>query len=166
MIIRHAVEEDLNQIIKIEQECFLEEEAASKDAFIERLSIISDSFFVAEEDGKILGYINGPVIDAEFITDDLFETIQKNPVSGGYQSVLGLAVSKEYQHQQIASQLLDTLYQSACVNQRKTVTLTCKEELIPFYKKNGYENLGLSASTHGGQRWYNLVKEISANDSV
>ena len=164
MIIRHANEEDLNQLVEIEKECFLVEEAASKEAFINRLSLISDSFFVAEQGEQILGYVNGPVIDAKFITDDLFETIKKNPISGGYQSILGLAVAKKYQHHQIASKLLDRLYHSARVKQRQAITLTCKEKLISFYEKNGYENKGLSTSTHGGQQWYNLVKEIPVDN--
>lgn len=75
MIIRHVTKEDLNQIVGIEQECFLEEEAASKEVLIERLLTINDSFFVAEHERKILGYVNGPVINTKFITDDLFEKI-------------------------------------------------------------------------------------------
>lgn len=34
--------------------------------------------------------------------------------------------------------------------------LTCKERLIPYYERFGFRNEGLSASTHGGETWYQM----------
>lgn len=61
---------DLEQLIAIENDGFTPEEAASRQAFIERIAVITDSFIVAVEDGVILGYVNGPVISQVYITDD------------------------------------------------------------------------------------------------
>ena len=77
----------------IENEGFSIEEAATKEAFIERIQLIPDTFIVAEKEDEILGYINSPIIDQPYITDDLFDKIKENPKRGGYQSILGLAVS-------------------------------------------------------------------------
>ena len=43
-------------------------------------------------------------------------------------------------------------------NERKGITLTCKQELVSFYEKFGFVNHGMSESKHGGVSWYNLVK--------
>ena len=73
----------------------------------QRINKIPDTFIIAEKEGRIIGYINGPVINQRYITDDLFEEIQSNPNSGGYLSVLGLVVNKDYQRQGIAGKLLE-----------------------------------------------------------
>ena len=122
--------------------------------------MISDSFFVAEEDGKPVGLVNGPVIETAYITDDLFSEIKENPISGGHQSILGLAVSPEFQKRGIASALLGHLEKEARAKQRETITLTCKEDLISFYEGFGYFNYGESNSEHGGVIWYNMIKKL------
>jgi len=152
--------EDLPELIVIENLCFTVEEAATKEAFEKRIQFIADSFFVAEEDGVIVGLVNGPVIETSFITDDLFSDIKANPASGGHQSILGLAVSPQFQKRGIASALLAQLEKEARANKRETITLTCKEDLIRFYENDSYLNKGVSNSEHGGVMWYNMSKEL------
>lgn len=159
-IIRNVKTKDLTDIAEIEKLCFLKEEAAPKEVFVKRIQMIPDSFFVAEEDGLIMGFINGPVIDAVLITDDLFEELKANPVSGGHQSVLGLAVSPRFQKQGIATALLDHLEKEAREHNREVMTLTCKQNLIGFYENHGYYNAGVSTSQHGGAVWYNMIKKL------
>lgn len=154
---------DLEQLLRIENEGFSKEEAATQDAFIKRIELIPDTFIVAEKEGKILGYINGPVIDQPYITDELFTSIKRNPKRGGYMSVLGVAVSKEARKQGIATLLLKRFEELAIEKEREGITLTCKEELVPFYEKLGFLNHGLSESTHGGVTWYNMIKLRTGN---
>ena len=104
--LRNVQTTDLEQLILIENEGFSIEEAATKEAFIERIQLIPDTFIVAEKEGKILGYINGPIINQPYITDNLFEKIKENPKRGGYQSILGLAVSEQARNQGIAKILI------------------------------------------------------------
>ncbi len=49
--IRNVKMEDLPQLVGIENLCFTKEEAATKEAFRQRIQLIPDSFFVAEEEG-------------------------------------------------------------------------------------------------------------------
>ncbi|MFJ7971684.1 GNAT family N-acetyltransferase [Psychrobacillus sp. NPDC096389] len=158
LILRNVQTTDLEQLLCIENEGFSKEEAATKEAFIERIQLIADSFIVAEKNEEILGYINGPIIHQPYITDDLFEEIKENPKTGGYQSILGLAVSKKARNQGIAKVLLEKMEELVKENEREGITLTCKQELISFYEKHGFDNHGLSESQHGGVSWYNLVK--------
>lgn len=158
--IRNVKVEDLPALVAIEHACFTQEEAATEAAFIKRIQLIPDSFWVAEIDGVIAGLVNGPVVDTAFITDDLFSEIKPNPESGGHQTILGLAVSPSHQKQGIASRLLDYLENDAHMNNRETVTLTCKEDLIRYYEQRGYVNHGESSSEHGGALWYNMIKKL------
>ncbi|PKG22640.1 GNAT family N-acetyltransferase [Niallia nealsonii] len=156
--LRNVQATDLEQLLLIENEGFPIEEAATKEAFVERIQLISDTFIVAEKEGKILGYINGPIINQPYITDDLFEKIKENPKRGGYQSILGLAVSKQARNQGIAKILIDQMEDIAKENQREGITLTCKQELVSFYEKSKFVNHGMSESQHGGVCWYNMIK--------
>ncbi|MEG0569140.1 MAG: GNAT family N-acetyltransferase, partial [Erysipelotrichales bacterium] len=109
--IRNGKVEDLEELFIIENNCFPPSEAASREAMKQRLEIINDSFFVALENNKLVGLVNGPVINVPFISDDLFDEIIENPKTGGYQSILGLAVDPSVQRRGIAGQLLRHLEQ-------------------------------------------------------
>ncbi|HML34579.1 GNAT family N-acetyltransferase [Sporomusa sphaeroides] len=160
LIIRNVKKEDLPELVVIEQLCFSPAEAATRAAFARRIQFIPDSFFIAEENGSIIGLVNGPVINTAFITDDLFGDIKENPAFGGHQSILGLAVAPAFQKRGIASKLLTHLEKEARMKQRETITLTCKENLIHFYESHGYLNNGVSSSEHGGAIWYNMGKKL------
>ena len=65
LIIRNVTMNDLPDIVIIEHICFPIEEAATEGALKKRIQYIPDSFFVAEENGVIIGLVNGPVIETE-----------------------------------------------------------------------------------------------------
>ena len=158
IILRNVQATDLKDLLFIENEGFSKEEAATREAFVKRIQLIADTFIVAEKEGEIVGYINGPVMNQPYITDDLFEEIKENPKRGGYQSVLGLAVSKQARNQGIAKILIEKMEELVKENEREGITLTCKQELVSFYEKYGFVNHGISESQHGGVSWYNMVK--------
>ncbi|WP_045516726.1 GNAT family N-acetyltransferase [Neobacillus niacini] len=160
IIIRNVTIKDLSDLVIIEHLCFPTEEAATEEAFKQRIRLIPDSFFVAEEGGVIVGLVNGPVIETEFITDDLFEEIKENPAFGGHQTVLGVAVTPHFQTRGVATALLVHLEKEARLKKRESITLTCKEDLIRFYENLGYKNRGVSKSEHGGVTWYNMSKKL------
>ena len=62
MIIRHARTNDWTDVVRIEQDNFSPEEAATPEAIAERLETICDTFLIAEIDGTVACYIEGPVI--------------------------------------------------------------------------------------------------------
>jgi len=160
IILRKVQPEDLEQILAIEKEGFISEEAATSDVFIERLNTIPDTFIVAEKEGRIIGYINGPVIQQQYITDDLFKQLTINPEKGGVQSILGVVTSKQFRKQGVARMLIQKLTEIAEENERKAVTLTCREELVPFYENLGFKNHGMSDSQHAGVLWFNMYRNL------
>ncbi|MFD2208541.1 GNAT family N-acetyltransferase [Virgibacillus halophilus] len=158
VILRNVQPADLEQLLAIENEGFPTNEAATKKALEERIQLIPDTFIVAVKEGGLLGYINGPIINQLYLTDDLFENITTNQKTGGYQSILGLVVSKQARNIGIATRLIKKMEELVKENERKGITLTCKQDLVSFYEKQGFINHGISASKHGGVSWYNMVK--------
>lgn len=161
IIFRQPVITDLDQIIKIENTGFSPEEAATKEAMAQRIKTIPDSFILAIDDNEnLMGYVVGPVIPERYLYDALFEKTISNPKSGGYQAILSLVVDPAYRKMGLANQILSELARRSKEKERAGITLTCLENLIPFYEKNGYKIEGLSESQHAGETWYNMVQAL------
>ncbi|MFD1484876.1 GNAT family N-acetyltransferase [Lacticaseibacillus baoqingensis] len=143
----------------IENAGFTPEEAATTASMRERITQYPDTFIVAEAQGAVLGYIVGPAYAKRYLSDDLFGAAQPNAdaKSAPYQTVLSLAVAPSAQHRGLGGLLLAALRDVAQAQQRQAITLTCLQRLVPFYAANEYQNEGLSASTHAGEQWYNMV---------
>lgn len=62
--IRKVKPEDLDAVTRVEAVCFPEAEAAPRESFRQRIFTFPDSFFVAEKDGEIIGFINGCATDS------------------------------------------------------------------------------------------------------
>lgn len=159
MLIRHARLEDWEEVVRIEQENFFPEEAATPLDLKNRLRDISDTFLVAEIDGKLAGYIVGSVINQRYLTDNLFHEVVPNPSSGGFIALTSLSVDKNYQKQGVGTTLLAALKDLAVSRKREGITLTCHDYLIGYYEFNGFIDEGESESEHGGGHWYNMLWE-------
>lgn len=155
--IRQATLSDLHAIVQIEAICFPPAEAASREHFEERLKAFKGSFFVAEKEGEVIGFINGSIVNEKVISDAMFEDVTFHNPNGIYQSIFGLDVLPNHQHQGIATKLMNHMITSAKAAGRKGLVLTCKEALIPFYSQFGYVNQGISLSVHGGATWYDMI---------
>ena len=60
----------------------------------------------------------------------------------------------------IAAALMETLIALAQTQGMERVILTCKAEKIHYYSKFGFQNKGVSNSTHGGAVWYDMILEL------
>lgn len=156
MNIRTAAEDDLDAITAIEKECFPEKEAASRASFQKRLRTYPDHFYLMEEDGSILGFVNGMVTDLPHLEDEMYDNAALHRENGAWQMIFGVDTIPACRRQGIAGQLLTYAIEEARKQHRKGLVLTCKEELLHYYAKFGFENEGISASTHGDVRWYEM----------
>ena len=161
--IRRAVPADLEGVTMVEAAAFPAAEAASGDSFRWRLEHLGDSFFVAElpdEQGiyRIIGLIDARPTYDERLTDELFEN--GGVVAGENQAIMGRAVLPEYQAMGVGSRLMGDFINEMKSSGYRHILLTCKEEKITYYERFGYENLGVSASVHGGARWYDMIRKI------
>ena len=96
MKIRQARFSDLDRIIEIEIENFSLEEAIPRSVFEAHLREIQTSFLVAEREGRILGYIEGPVVPHRHLQDQSFteEVEDHSHRPGGYISVTCLSICR------------------------------------------------------------------------
>mgnify|MGYP000019242224 FL=1 len=161
MKIRQVIPADLEAAYKIEASNFSPEEAASYEAVKSRIAKIPDTFLVAEIDGQVAGYIEGPAVNVRHLTDDLFQTVVENPATGGYIAVTSLSVAEDFKGQAVGTKLIAALKDLAREQKRDGITLTCHDYLISYYEKNGFTNDGQSQSTHGGAVWYDMVWETT-----
>lgn len=154
--IRRVSMDDLDVVSEVEARCFPEAEAATKTSFEQRIKTFPDSFFAAEIDGRIIGFINGCITNEKTIHDELFSNASLHNPNGDYQAIFGLDVLPEYRNQGIAAQLMNYMIEVSKSAGRKGVILTCKDKLIHYYAKFGFENEGVSNSKHGGAQWYDM----------
>ena len=160
ILILKALPEDLSRLSAVEAACFPPEEAAAPEVIRQRLTAFPDSFFAAEENGRIIGLVNGCVSDLPRIQDRLFEDVSLHQPDGRNQMVFSLAVDPEFQGRGVGGQLLNRLIAESRNSGRRAVILTCKPEKIGYYQRFGFRDFGVSASVHGGVVWHDMILEL------
>lgn len=157
MEIRLGCSEDLKEIIKIESSCFPSAEAASKKVLLERFEAFGENFLVAVKDDKVVGFINGCATDKASLPDKLYHDVKLHNPKGKFQTVFGLAVLPSYRNHGTAAILLKEFINLSKKRGKKGMVLTCKDYLVHYYEKFGFKNEGVSASSHGGARWNDMI---------
>ena len=152
-LIRNAKKEEAALLAQIEAECFPAAEAAGKQDIEARMDVFEDCFFVAETNGKIVGFINGAVAKEASLPDQMYHDASLHDPNGAYQTVFGLDVLPAYRRNGIAGRLLERMIHHARECQRKGVVLTCKDHLVHYYAGFGFKHCGVADSTHGGAKW-------------
>lgn len=163
MLIRKASTSDLDQIAKIESVCFPPDQAAGKKAFEARLRTYAGHFLLmCDENGKVVSFINGFTTDSPDLTDEMYANAGLHDESGEWQMVFGLCTLPEYRQRGFAQRLLKEFIRKAKSEGRRGVVLTCKQALIGYYEKFGFENEGVTEnSVIGGVQWYQMRNTFS-----
>lgn len=156
MIIRHTIATDLEQLTRIEAASYPQAEGASKESIRNRMEAFPECFWILEEEAKILAFINGMSTNEENLTDDMYDDAKKHNPVGKWQMIFSVVTDPVYCKRGYASKVMAELI-GDCKNRHKSgVVLTCKEQLLPFYSKFGFVNEGISESTHGNVKWYQM----------
>ena len=153
VLIRNAKKEEAALLAQIEAECFPAAEAAGKQDIEARMDVFEDCFFVAETNGKIVGFINGAVAKEASLPDQMYHDASLHDPNGAYQTVFVFDVLPAYRINGIAGRLLERMIHHARECQRKGVVLTCKDHLVHYYAGFGFKHCGVADSTHGGAKW-------------
>ncbi len=164
--IRAASPADVDIVTEIEAKCFPPAERASRERFVERLNAFSDCFLILMKDDRPVGLVDGMVTDNRTICDEMFADAKMHNPDGHWQSIFGLAVIPEEQHQGYASALMRAFIEKARQEGRDGVILTCKKHLIDFYSGFGFVNCGISKSVHGGAVWYDMELDFRAASAM
>ena len=128
---RHATMEDLEKIATLESLCFPKAEAASKESFSSRLK-------------------------AKDLKDEMYENTSYHQEKGNWQMIFGVETHPSYQKLGLASFTMKHFIKQAQEENRLGIVLTCKKELLPFYKRFGFIDEGVSSSEHGGVIWHQM----------
>ena len=157
MHIRTASMADLAAVAAVEGACFPAAEAATEKDFAARLAVYPNHFWLLEEDdGTLVSFVNGLVTDEPLLRDEMYADASLHNEHGAWQMVFGVNTLPQYRRQGLAGQVLERVIADARAQGRKGCVLTCKDKLIHYYEKFGFQNEGVSASTHGGVVWYDM----------
>ena len=156
MEIRTATIADLAQIAAVEAECFPAAEAASKKEFAGRIKYYGNHFWLMFEGEKLIAFVDGFVTDKPDLADEMYEKAEMHDENGAWQMIFGVNTIPAYRKHGYAGQLLQCAIEDARKQGRKGLVLTCKEKLIAYYAKFGFENEGISESVHGNVTWYQM----------
>ena len=153
MNIRTATIADLGIISEMEAKCFPPAEAASPEAFKQRLTYYPNHFWLLEENGIAVSCINGFVTNATMLSDEMYADATQHDENGDCQMIFGLMTLPQYQGKGYAARLMKQVILDCQLQGRSGIVLTCKDKLVDFYEQFGYRNEGRSMSKHGGVSW-------------
>lgn len=156
MTVRRAGMEDLAAVTAVEAACFPEAEAAVEETFRDRLLHFPDHFWLLEDRGKLVAFVNGMVTDEPDLSDAMYADASMHREDGEWQMIFGVCTLPAYRRQGCAATLLQHAIEDARAQGRKGLVLTCKEQKLSYYGTFGFENEGESESAHGGARWYQM----------
>lgn len=156
MRIRSAVFSDAAAVAAVEAKCFPLAEAAGLRDIEARLRVYPRHFWLLEDSGRLVGFIDGMVTDEPTIRDEMFADPSLHREDGGWQALFGVAVVPECRRQGCAARIMRRVISDAKAQGRKGCILTCKDRLLPYYETFGYRNEGVSRSVHGGAVWYDM----------
>ena len=157
MQIRTATMDDLSAVTSVETACFPPNEAATEQDFAQRLAVYPNHFWLLEdENGQVISFINGFVTDEPLLRDEMYQNASLHNEQGAWQMIFGVNTLPEYRRQGFAEQVMKRVISDAKAQGRKGCVLTCKDSMIHYYEKFGYQNEGVSNSVHGGVTWYDM----------
>ena len=83
------------------------------------------------------------------------DTSYQNP-HGKWLLLFSVVTDPAFRKQKVASRILQKVLEDTKARGRTGVILTCKEHLRDFYSRFGFQDEGVSVSTHGGEKWYQM----------
>ena len=156
MDIRHAEPDDIIRLSVIESLSYPASEGASEEQIRERVSAFPDNFWILEEDGRILAFLNGITTDRTDLTDEMYENTSLNQPDGKVFMVFSVVTARDQRGKGYASTVVRRALDDCQKRGITQIVLTCKEKLIPFYQRFGFVYESVSASVHGGAVWHQM----------
>lgn len=157
MVIRSAKPSDLESIANMEAQCFPAAEAAAQEEFSQRIQYYGNHFWLLFEENRLVSFVDGFVTDKADLEDEMYEKAFLHNENGAWQMIFGVNTLPEYRCQGYAGLLMQRAIQDAKEQGRRGLVLTCKEKLISYYAKFGFQDEGVSAkSVHGNAVWHQM----------
>ena len=160
MEIRTATISDIDAIANVESLCFPQAEAATREQIAERVKAYGNHFWLMFDEGRLIGFVDGMVTDEADLTDEMYEKADMHNEQGQWQMIFGVNTIPEYRRNGYARELIKRAINDAKEQGRKGLVLTCKDKLVHYYAKFGFENEGVSESEHGNVVWNQMRLEF------
>lgn len=158
--IRKGREADLSLVAAVESACFPPSEAATKESLAARLAVYPSHFLLALDQGEVIGFIDGMVTDEKDLADNMYDHAGMHDEEGEWQMIFGLNTIPQRRREGIAGRLVRAFIDMARKESRKGLVLTCKAPLVHYYAQFGFQDEGISSSTHGGVVWHQMRLEF------
>ncbi|MBO6214899.1 MAG: GNAT family N-acetyltransferase [Lachnospiraceae bacterium] len=151
-----------DEAARVEQICFPPNEACAYKDMISRVEYAPELFLVAidRQTGEIAGSLNGIATDEEAFRDEFFTDITLHDPKGKNIMLLGLSVLPQYRRRGLARALVKRYSEIQREQGRRSLILTCLDEKVGMYESFGFKDLGISASTWGGESWHELKYDL------
>lgn len=157
MIIRTADMEDLDAVASVEALCFPTAEAATKEAFAQRLQYYADHFWLMFDGDRLVSFVDGFVTDQEDLEDEMYERASLHNENGAWQMIFGVNTIPDCRRKGYAGLLIQRAIDEARKQGRKGLVLTCKPKLVSYYGRFGFVDEGVSEkSVHGNAVWHQM----------
>ena len=157
MEIRNATMDDLQAIAAVEAACFPAAEAATAEEFAGRLAHYANHFWLLFEQGELVAFVDGFCTDMPDLTDEMYANAALHDENGAWQMIFGVNTLPRCRRRGYAGLLLQRAIADAHTQGRKGLVLTCKERLLPYYAKIGFQDEGVTdKSTHGNVAWHQM----------
>lgn len=156
MLIRHADMNDVEAMAAIEAASYPPAEGASLESIRGRVAVFPRHFWLLEDGGELLGFVNGFCTDKPDLTDDMYDDPALHDEHGAWQMIFSVVTAPQHRGKGCAALLMRQMLADCRADGRRGVVLTCKERLLPFYAQFGFADEGVSGSTHGGVTWHQM----------
>jgi ribosomal protein S18 acetylase RimI-like enzyme len=157
MDLRPATPDDLPALAALEAASYPPDEAASQERFAERLEAAPECFWLAEEDGALVGFVCGTRAAEATLTH---ASMAAHAPAGPSLCIHSVVVAAARRRAGLGTRLVEGyLGRTADLPGLERWLLICKEHLIGFYAANGFERVGPSTVVHGQDPWFEMRRE-------
>jgi len=153
--IRYVKEQDLNGCCEIESASY-STEGATREKIQTRIRLFPAGFLVADFKGSLIGMINSASTNTEDLTNEELKDMIGHHNNGKNMVIFSLAVLPEFRGKGISKKLMAKFIEVSKELKKEKILLLCKPDLIPYYQKFGFFDLGESRSVHGGFTWHEM----------
>lgn len=160
LLIRTVTLADTEKCFEIESHCFEPSEAATLEKIKKRAQVYPEGFMVAEQNGEVIGLINCGATDQLDLADEDFKDMTGHHPNGKSVAIFSVAIDPKVQGKGVGKTLLNDFIERMKKAGKESILLICKDNLIGFYKKFGFQTLGKSNSTHGGFEWWEMALSL------
>lgn len=162
--IREVHPEEAAEAAELERICFPANEACAPAQMKARAAVAPELFLAAvdRETGRLAGSLNGLATEEAVFRDAFFEDAGLHKPEGRNIMLLGLVVLPEYRGLGLARELMEEYQRRQKAQGRASLILTCVEAKVKMYEKMGFCSRGISASTWGGEQWYEMCCTLNS----